>query len=172
MTKADKLPFGEHGELTAETIRRAKLTREEKKRAYEMMEAQEAFLQIMDALSYPVDPDGHIHDVNHMHMTNIAIAWTMALCGFRKTGPVHIKKRYYRDGAGLYTDAHTWVDVRAPDDAAEELEPGHSVYDMNLPPDTRRLAAQRDGVDPPDPQPQWSVKPKIVHQQTPRPEGR
>jgi len=165
-----KLPFGEHGELTEETIRRAKLTREEKKRAYAMLEAQSAFLQILDCLSYPVDPDGHVHDLNHMKPTNIAIAWTLALNGFRQTGPVHIKKRHFTSG-GVYADAHTWVDVRAPDTAAEELQPEHTMWDTSLPPDTRKLAAQRDGQEPVNPQPEWHTKPKIVREYAPRPEG-
>src|SRR5215212_3040032 len=84
-----KLPFGKHGELTEETIRKASLSREEKKRAYAMLEAQHAFLDILDTMSYPVDPDGHIHDLNHMKPTNMAIAWTLALNGFRRTGPQH-----------------------------------------------------------------------------------
>ena len=53
-----KLKFGEHGELTPETIKQANLTREEQVRAREMMKVQQAYLEIMDCLSYPVDPDG------------------------------------------------------------------------------------------------------------------
>lgn len=165
-----KLPFGTHGELTEETIKKARLSREEKKRAYTMLEAQSAFLEILDALSYPVDPDGHIHDLNHMQPTNIAIAWTLALNGFRKTGPVHIKKRHFTAG-GVYQDAHTWVDVRAADTAAEELRPEHRSADPNLPPDTRKLAADRDGEQAVNPNPGWHTKPKIVHEYAPRPEG-
>lgn len=165
-----KLPFGKYGELTEETIRKANLTREEKKRAYAMLEAQSAFLEILDTLSYPVDPDGHVHDLNHMKPTNIAIAWTLALNGFRKTGPVHIKKRFFTAG-GVYQDAHTWVDARAANSAAEELKPEHSSRDTMLPPDTRKLAADRDGEEPINPHPGWNIKPKILHEYAPRPEG-
>lgn len=164
-----KLPFGKHGELTEETIRKASLSREEKKRAYAMLEAQHAFLDILDTMSYPVDPDGHIHDLNHMKPTNMAIAWTLALNGFRRTGPQHIKKRYY-SGGGMYQDAHTWVDMRAPDSAVDELQPEHSSADLNLPPDTRKLAANRDGEQPVNPQPEWHTEPKVIHEYAPRPE--
>lgn len=168
--KQPKLPFGQHGELTEETIRKANLTRDEKKRAYAMLEAQAAFLEIMDCLSYPVDPDGHIHDLNHMKPTNIAIAWTLALNGFRRTGPQHIKKRYFTAG-GVYQDAHTWVDMRSPDTAAEELRPEHSSLDVHLPPDTRKLAADRDGEQPINPHPEWHTKPRVVREYAPRPEA-
>jgi hypothetical protein len=168
-TQQPKLKFGEHGELTEETIKKSGLTREEKKRAYAMMEAQQAFLEILDTLSYPVDPDGHIHDLNHMQPTNIAIAWTLALNGFRKTGPVHIKKRFFTAG-GVYQNAHTWVDVRSPDNAAQELRPEHRSDDPTLPPDTRKLAADRDGEQPNIPDQEWHTKPRIIREYAPRPE--
>lgn len=165
-TTPPKLTFGEYGELTEETIRTANLSRDEKKRAYAIHEAQQAFLQILDMLSYPVDPEGHVHDLNHMQPTNIAIAWTLALCGMRKTGPVHIKKRHFT-GGGVYENAHTWVDVRAPDDAADELKPEHKSRDNDLPPDTRRLAAQRDGEQPVNPTKEWHTK--VTRGYAPRP---
>jgi hypothetical protein len=169
MTQArPKLPFGKHGEVTEETIKKANLTREEKKRAYAIHEAHKAFLEILDCLSYPVDADGHIHDLNHMEPTRLAIAWTLALSGFRKSGPPHIKKRFFTTG-GVYQDAHTWVDVRAPDTAAEELRPEHQSRDPKLPPDTRKLAAERDGEQAVNPYTEWHTEAKIIREYAPRP---
>jgi hypothetical protein len=161
------LQFGPHGELTPKTIKAANLTKEEEKRAFEMLKVQAAFVEIMDVLSYPVDPDGNVHDLTAIKATKIAIAWTLALNGFRSSGKKYIKKRPFA-APGCYADAHTWVDVRSPDDAAEELEPEHKSSDQTLPPDTRRLAAIRDG-DPGQKLPQWAVKPKIVYDDEPRP---
>lgn len=164
-----KLPFGEYGEITEETIRKAKLTKEEKKLAYAQLEVQKAFLEILDSISFPVDPEGHIHDVRHMEPTRIAIAYTLAQTGFRRVGHAYIKKRAI-SGAGMYADAHTWVDSRSPDSAAEELLEEHSSLDPRLPPDTRKLAAVRDGMEAEPPDQSWTTKPKIVHEFAPRPE--
>src|SRR5437588_11273876 len=114
----DKIPalqFGQHGELTPKTIKQANLTKAEEKRAYEMLEVQAAYLQILDTLSFPVDPEGHTHDLSALGPTKIAIAWTLALNGCRFSGTPYIKKRAI-NAPGTYADAHTWVDVRAPDD--------------------------------------------------------
>lgn len=164
------LQFGQHGELTPRTIKQANLTKEEEKRAFEMMKVQAAFLEILDTMSYPVDPEGHVHDLSAMHPTKVAIAWTLALNGFRSTGKKYIKKRAIPNAPGCYADAHTWVDVRQPDNAAAELQPEHSADDLNLPPDTRRLAAQRDGAPGQQIPDMWRVKPKIVYVDEPRPE--
>jgi hypothetical protein len=146
------------------------LTPEEEKRAYEMLEVQAAYLQILDAMSYVIDPEGHIHDLSAMEPTRLAIAWTLALNGFRQTGPRYIRKRFF-NAPGVYGNAHTWVDVRAPDTAEEELRPEHKSSDPTLPPDTRRLAALRDG-DPPMKMPDgWKVRPKVIYVDEPRPDG-
>lgn len=139
-----ELQFGQHGELTPRTIKQANLSPEEEKRAFEMLKVQAAYLEILDVLSYPVDPEGHVHDLSALGPTKIAIAWTLALNGARFTGQRYIKKRGI-NSPEVYADAHTWVDARAPDDAMDELRPEHSAADYKLPPDTRRLAAMRDG---------------------------
>jgi hypothetical protein len=161
------LQFGQHGELTPRTIKQANLTPEEEERAYEMLEVQAAYVQILEALSFPVDPEGHVHDLTALGPTKVAIAWTLALNGVRFTGPKYIKKRGVTHA--LYKDAHTWVDMRAPDDAADELQPEHSADDYRLPPDTRRLAAVRDGAPGQQLPPGWSVKPEVVWDDEPRP---
>lgn len=163
------LQFGQRGELTPKTIKQANLTPEEEERANEMMVVQAAYLQILDTLSYPVDPDGHIHDLSAITPTKIAIAWTLALCGCRFSGPVYIKKRPYSVG-GVVTDAHTWVDARSADDAAEELRPEDNALDESLPPDTRRLAAIRDGAPRQQLPDGWHQKPKITWIDEPRAE--
>lgn len=160
---APKLQFGDRGELTPRTIEQAGLTGEERERAFEMLRVQAAYLDIYECLDYPTDPEGHTVDLSGIHMTQpkVAIAWTLALMGFRQSGQIYIKKRHY-GGPGVVEGAYTWVDARAPDTAAEELQPEHSSMDYTLPPDTRRLAAERDG-DPgqqlPDP---WSVTAKVT----------
>lgn len=161
------LQFGQHGELTPRTIKQANLTKEEEKRAFEMLKVQAAYLEILDCLSYPVDPDGHVHDLTAIGPTKIAIAWTLALCGFRSSGKKYIKKRSFI-APGVYEDAHTWVDMRAADDAEQELQPEHRAGDHRLPPDTRRLAAMRDGEPPQDLGEGWHVKAKVFVDDEPR----
>jgi hypothetical protein len=162
---APRLQFGERGELTPRTIEQADLTPEEKERAYEMLMVQAAYLEIYDCLDYPTDPDGHIVDLAGIHMTQpkVAIAWTLALNGFRRTDKQYIKKRYY-SVPGVIEGAYTWVDSYAPENAAEELTPQMKADDHRLPPDTRRLAAIRDG-EPGQKLPDgWSVTPKITYE--------
>lgn len=155
------LQFGQNGELTPKTIKQANLTPAEEKRAFEMLKVQAAYLEILDTLSYPVDPEGHVHDLSALGPTKIAIAWTLALNGARFSGRRYIKKRFFT--GGVVAGAHTWVDSRAPDDAAEELRPEHSADDPKLPPDTRRLAAMRDGAPGQDlGAPEWAVKPVVT----------
>lgn len=163
-----KLQFGDHGELTIKTIRQAGLSGEERKTAIEMMKVQAAYLEIYEALDFPNDPDGNVVDLSGVHMTQpkVAIAWTLALLGFRSTGKSYIKKRHY-DAPGIYDNAYYYVDARAPDDAAGELTPEMSSRDFYLPPDTRRLAAIRDG-DPGQELPQWNTPPIITYEEVPR----
>lgn len=158
-----KLQFGDYGELTPRTIAQAGLVGEERKLAMEMLKVQAAFIEIYTNLDYPNDPEGHVVDLSGVHMTQpkVAIAWTLALLGFRSSGKKYIKKRAY-SAPGVVSGAYTWVDVRAPDDAAEELTPQMSAADYKLPPDTRRLAALRDGEEGQKLPSPWTVRPEIV----------
>ena len=163
--QAPLLQFGEHGELTHKTIEQAGLTGADKKRAQEMLKVQAAYLEIYAALDFPTDPDGNVVDLSGVYMTQpkIAIAWTLALAGFRRCAHAYIKKRPYH-APGCYEGAYTWVDARAADDALGELAPEHRSTDPKLPPDTRRLAAMRDedpGQQLPAP---WSVTPTITQE--------
>ncbi|MCV7174942.1 hypothetical protein [Mycolicibacterium sphagni] len=164
------LQFGQHGELTPRTIKQANLTPEEEARAFEMLEVQAAYLQILECLSYPVDPEGHTHDLSALGPTKVAIAWTLALKGARFSGKEYIKKRGYH-GGGLYEDVHTWVDSRAPDTAAAELKPHHRSTDPKLPPDTARLAAVRDGIAAQQVPDVWRQAPKITFENVDRDTG-
>jgi hypothetical protein len=166
---APRLQFGEHGELTHETIKQAGLTGEEKKRAIEMLKVQEAYLKIYECLDYPNDPDGHVVDLSGIHFTQpkVAIAWTLALAGCRFSGRKYIKQRHI-DAGGVYSDAHYWVDARLSDNAADDLRPEHSSYDASLPPDTRRLAAQRDGDPGQEHPPLWNTAPVVTEEFVPR----
>lgn len=156
----EKLSFGEWGEITPRTIAQAKLTQAEKARAYEMMEVQSVYLQILSCLDFPVDPEGHVHDLSALGSSKVAIAWTLALAGFRLTGNPYIKKRQFT-APGCYEGAYTWVDSRAGDVADEDLKPEDSSHDPKLPPDTRRLAAIRDGVPPMATQQEWTTRVKV-----------
>jgi hypothetical protein len=163
--KPPTLQFGDRGELTPRTIDQAGLSPQEREIAYEMLLVQAAYLEIYECLDYPTDPDGHIVDLSAVHMTQpkIAIAWTLALNGFRRTDKQYIKRRHYTV-PGVVEGAYTWVDVRNPDNAAEELRPEHRPDDPKLPPDTKRLAAIRDGA-PGQPQPDpWSVTAKVTYE--------
>jgi hypothetical protein len=163
--QAPLLQFGEHGELTHKTIEAAGLTGQERKLAQEMLKVQAAYLEIYQALDYPTDPDGHTVDLSGVYMTQpkVAIAWTLALLGFRRSAHVYVKKRPYT-APGCYEGAYTYVDVRAPDDAAGELLPHHRSTEHHLPPDTRRLAAMRDGDRGQQLASPWSVTPTITEE--------
>jgi hypothetical protein len=165
-----KFQFGEYGELTPKTLDQANLSGEERKRAIEMLKVQQAYLAIYQCLDYPNDPDGHVVDLSGIHMTQpkVAIAYTLALLGFRQTGRQYIKRRSIT-GPGVAEGAYYWVDSRASDNPLDELLPEHSADDHHLPPDTRRLAAIRDGA-PGQELPQWNVRPKIVYEDVPREE--
>ena len=163
------LQFGQHGELTPRAIEQANLTPEEKRRAYELLPVQAAYLQILEALSYPVDPEGHIHDLSALGPTKLAIAWTLALNGFQPSGKKYIKKRpYSSEITDVYPDAHSWVDVRLSDDAADDLKDSDKSSDHKLPPDTRRLAALRDGDKPMEMPDGWHVRPTVTVVDEPR----
>jgi hypothetical protein len=165
-----KLQFGDQGELTHKTIEQAGLTGEEKRRAQEMLKVQAAYLEIYNSLDFPNDPDGHVVDLSGVHMTQpkVAIAWTLALLGYRPSGKAYIKKRHYTM-PGVYENAYYYVDSRAAEDAGLELRPEHAADDHHLPPDTRRLAAIRDG-EPGQQLPTWSVKPTVTVEDAPRPQ--
>lgn len=169
MTNPPPLKFGEHGQLTIETINAANLTPQERERALEMLEVQQAYLDLFETMSYPVDPEGNVYDMSAMAPIALALSWTLALNGFRRSGTQYVKKRFF-GGEGVAEGAHTWVDCRAPDSAEEELKPDHSPDDPNLPPDVRALAARRDGAVAPT-LPTWDgVRPKVIYVDEPRPD--
>jgi hypothetical protein len=169
MAGPPKLQFGEHGELTHKTIQQAGLTGEEKKRAIEMLKVQKAYLEIYNSLDFPNDPDGHVVDLSGIHMTQpkVAIAWTLALLGYRQSGRAYIKKRG-TVSPGTYDNGYYYVDSRASDNPFDDLLPHHSSHDHYLPPDTRRLAALRDGDEPQDLGSPWQQKVKVTEEFVPR----
>lgn len=168
-TKAPKVQFGDRGELTHRTIKQAGLQGEEKRRAIEMLKVQEAYLGIYESLDFPNDPDGHIVDLSGVHMTQpkVAIAWTLALLGYRPSGRAYIKKRAI-DAPGTYEGGYYYVDANAPDNPLEELQPQHKSTDHYLPPDTRRLAALRDNDPPQNLGTPWAQKVKVTEEYAPR----
>ncbi len=160
------LQFGQHGELTPRTIKQANLTKDEEKRAFEMLKVQAAYLEILDCLSYPVDPAGHVHDLTAIGPTKQAIAWTLALNGFRSTGKKYIKKKVVPVPGG-YPDAHTWIDARQRE--YHEMPPEDGLPDdlsnYTLPPETKKIS---DAAPAEQLSQGWHVRPKITYVNEPR----
>lgn len=169
MSGPPRLQFGDKGELTHRTIQQAGLTGDERKRAIEMLKVQQSYLEIYESLDYPNDPDGHVVDLSGIHMTQpkVAIAWTLALLGYRKSGKSYIKKRS-TVSPGTYDDGYYYVDSRLSDNPLNELQPHHKADDHHLPPDTRRLAALRDGDEPQHLGTPWQQKVKVTVEDVPR----
>lgn len=139
----------------------------QRERTHQMIDLQRVYIQILDDMGVMVvDQNGRQHDLRAIQSTVMAFAWTMSLLGFRKSAQPWIKKRRWTDNHGI--ERLAWVDVRQPDDPADQLTPEHKADDRNLPPDLRSLAAQRDHLSP-RLQGEWhvSVEPKIVD--APRP---
>lgn len=161
----------------------AGLNEEQRQRTRDMQEAQLVYLQLAEDISYPVDQAGRVHDLQGLASMNtatedgpanstlMAIFWTMSLLGYRKSGPQFIKQRAYRRHDGVYRNAHTWVDARAPDEAENELQPQHDQHQRDLAPDLRAAAARRDRDDGIRISAEWKVKPVPIIKPGPRPEG-
>ncbi|AMQ66961.1 MULTISPECIES: phage gene 29 protein family protein [Mycolicibacterium] len=135
----------------------------------QMRDVQRAYMELLEVMEYPVDQRGVPHDLNAMSASVLAIAWTAALYGFRRSGDALIKKRKMF-GPGLYENACTWVDVNAPDDAERDLKPGDFSDDRLRPPDVRGLAARRDGEGP-QVIAEWHTKAEVRYTDEPRPKG-
>lgn len=156
----------------------AGLDLEKAQRVAAMREIQRAYLELLEVMEYPVDQNGRTHDLNILmagtddqisQSTPMAIAWTAALYGFRRSAEPLIKKRRFTNLEGVYPNACTWVDVKAPDDAERDLQPGDYSADRLRPPDVRGLAARRDGEGP-TVMSQWHTKAEVRYTDEPRPE--
>ena len=158
-------PINDHDFIVGLT---AGLDPERARKIAEMREAQRAYLELLEVMEYPVDQNGRPHDLNHMSASTLAIAWTAALYGFRRSAFSLIKKRRIT-GPGVYENACTWVPSDAPDDAERDLTPGDFSDDRVRPPDVRALAAKRDG-DEPQVLAEWHTKAEISYRDEPRPE--
>lgn len=142
---------------------------EKKARAAEMVDVQRVYLQLMEDLIDPTDQGGRTHDLRAMESTRLAICWTMALCGYRRSGKAYIRKRRLPDLGGTYgSQAYTWVDARAPETAEDDLLPEDRADTRIRPPDVRSLAAQRDGEEP-RVLAEWHVTPEVKTVNAPRP---
>lgn len=151
----------------------------QRERTGHMQEAQRVYLELANDITYPVDASGRVHDLGGLASMNadteganstlMAIFYTMALLGYRKSGPAFIKKR--RMTGGVYINANTWVDIRAVDDVHDELQPEHTQHNRDLPPDLRAAAARRDQEEGMRLSAQWKVAPKPIIKSGPRPEG-
>lgn len=133
------------------------LDEQQRIRTHEMIAVQRVYLQLMEDLVNPIDQNGRNHDTQAIPATVLAIAWTMSLLGYRRVADPYIKRR-----------GRLWVDVRLPDDPAEQLQDDHKASDTTLPADVRAMAAERDG-DEPRIMAEWHVpvEPQIVD--APRP---
>lgn len=158
-------------------------TREEDQRTFDAIQVQNAFLDMIRLVKYPVDERGRTYDLRFLDLGGSkeavlasgpscggsvlrAIFYTMTLLGFRKTEKSYIKPRVIPGTGGM----HTWVDIRKPDTAEEELRPEHKQSMINLPADVRALAAKRDGEDGLAAQVEWHTRANIEFVDAPRPE--
>ncbi len=132
-----------------------------------MRDIQRAYMELLEVMEYPIDPNGTVHDLNAIGPSVLGIAWTAALYGFRRSGDPLIKKRRI-DGNGIYDNACTWVSVDAPDDARRDLRPGDYSTDRLRPPDVRGMAATRDGEGP-TVTAEWHTRPDVTYVDEPRP---
>lgn len=133
-----------------------------------MRDIQRAYLELLEVMEYPVDQNGRVHDLNAMSAATLAVAWTAVLYGFRRSADPLIKKRRII-APGVYENACTWVDIKAPDLAEKDLRPGDFSDDRLRPPDVRGMAASRDGEGPPV-MAEWHTRAQVRYVDEPRPE--
>ncbi len=144
------------------------LPEDKSSRVAQMREIQRAYLELLEVMEYPIDPNGRVHDLNAMSAGVLGIAWTAALYGFRRSGEPLIKKRRIT-APGVYDNACTWVGINAPGDAERDLKPGDFSQDRLRPPDVRGMAARRDGEGPPV-MAEWHTTAQVRYTDEPRPE--
>lgn len=143
------------------------LDEQNRKHTHAMIDIQRVYLQILEDLIDPTDQSGRNFDLRAMESTRMAIAWTMACVGYRRTAPAFIKRRQV-NLPGTYNGGYIWVDARSPDIVEDELRPEDRSDNKLLPPDVRSAAALRDG-DEPRVLAEWHVKPEIRTDIEPRP---
>lgn len=165
-------------------------TREQIERTFDAIAVQNSFMDMLRLVKYPIDERGRTYDLRFLDLGGSkeavlasgpsmggsvmrAIFYTMTLLGFRRTcskcghhEKSWIKPRVVPGTGGM----QTWVDIRKPDTAEEELSPEHKQSMINLPPDVRALAAKRDGEDGLAAQVEWHTKANIEFVDAPRPE--
>lgn len=145
------------------------LDAETRERTHEMIEVQRVYMQLLEDMIDPVDQNGRTHDMRGMESTRLAICWTLALCGYRRTAQAYIRKRQVKDIPGVYQGCYVWVDARAPEKAEDQIRPEDRSDNKLLPPDVRSMVAIRNG-DEPKLLAEWHVKvdPKIEFEPRPR----
>lgn len=146
----------------------AGLPEDKSERVAMMREIQRAYLELLEVTDFPIDAGGRVHDLQAMKASVLAIAWTAALYGFRRTAEPLIKKRRIT-APGVYDNACTWVGINSPEDAERDLRPGDYSDSRLRPPDVRGLAAQRDGEGP-QVMAEWHTKAQVRFTDEPRPE--
>jgi hypothetical protein len=81
-------------QITPRMIKAAHLSPEDEARAFEVMAAQAAYLSILAALDYVVDPAGTYMSLAGIPAgLKVAIAYHLARKGFRQTGPCYITEQ-------------------------------------------------------------------------------
>jgi hypothetical protein len=155
----------------------SKLEGEEYERMRDAAAVQRAYIEMLRLVKDPIDERGRTYDLRFLDINGTqgqsvlrAIFYTMVLLGFtrdcQKCGFHHKSWIKPRTVSGM----QTWVDIRSPDTAEEELRPEHKQDMINLPPDVRGLAAKRDGEDGLAAQVEWHTKAEVNFLTEPRPE--
>lgn len=151
---------------------------EQTARVFDAAKVQNAMIDMLRLVKFPIDERGRTYDLRFLDIGGTqgqsvlrAIFYTMTLLGFSRDchncgghNKSWIKPRAIPGGF------QTWVDMRAPDTAEEELRPEHKQAMINLPPDVRGLAAKRDGEEGLGPQVEWHTKAEVGFLDEPRPE--
>lgn len=141
----------------------------EKSRAVaKMRDVQRAYIELLEVMEYPVDQNGHSHDLNAVMPSVLGIAWTAALYGFRRTADPLIKKRRLPNEPGAYDNACAWVSIDAPD-SDRDLRPGDYTADRILPPSGAGVAG--DPEDGPTVIAEWHTTAAVTYVDEPRPKG-
>jgi hypothetical protein len=147
-------------------------------RMFDAMKVQNAYIDMLRLVKCPIDERGRTYDLRVLDIHGSqgqsglrAIFYTMVLLGFTRDCQHcgHHNKSWIKPRP-LPGGVQTWVDIRAPGTAEEELRPEHKQEMVNLPPDVRGLAAKRDGEDGLGPQVEWHAKANVEFLEAPRPE--
>jgi hypothetical protein len=73
-------------------------------------------MALADDLKYPVDPYGHVLDMNHLPDVAVALVHHLIRCGWRRDESKRLIKQRPVRGGGYYEDLVAYVDVNESDE--------------------------------------------------------